>query len=152
MANMKNFNIRVYGIWIFEDEKVLVSDERIADFCFTKFPGGGLEWGEGLKDCLIREWKEELDVEIEVINHIYTTDFFQLSAFNDSQVISVYYQVKPLQMPSCDFQTKPLNFKQLGHEECLFRWIPIQQLTMQDLTLPIDKQIVSLIKQLNKEE
>lgn len=78
--------------------------------------------------------------------------FFQLSAFNDSQVISVYYQVKPLQMPSCDFQTKPLNFKQLGHEECLFRWIPIQQLTMQDLTLPIDKQIVSLIKQLNKEE
>ena len=149
---MKKFNIRVYGIWIHEMEKVLVSDERIADFCFTKFPGGGLEWGEGIKDCLIREWKEELNVDIEVIKHIYTTDFFQLSAFNDSQVISIYYQVKPLQMPTCEYQTKPFNFKHIGHEECLFRWISIHQLSMQDFTLPIDKQIVSLIKQFNVED
>jgi len=88
---MKRFNIRVYGIWINDKQEILVSDERIGDFKFTKFPGGGLEFGEGIKDCLIREWKEELNIDIEVGNHIYTTDYFQLSAFDQtSQIISIY--------------------------------------------------------------
>ena len=55
---MKRFNVRVYGIYITPQQQILLSDERIGDFCFTKFPGGGLEFGEGLHEALIREWKE----------------------------------------------------------------------------------------------
>ena len=42
---MKHFNIRVYGILI-QDSNVLVSDEYIKGKNITKFPGGGLEYGE----------------------------------------------------------------------------------------------------------
>ena len=97
---LKNFNVRVYGIVINDKKQVLVSDERIynRNSGATKFPGGGLELGEGTKDCIIRECKEELNIDVEVLDHLYTTDFFQQSAFNDEhQIISIYYVIKPLQ-------------------------------------------------------
>ena len=95
---MFRFNIRVYGILMTEEKKVLVSDEYIRGNYYTKFPGGGLEFGEGTRECLKREFKEEMDLEVEVGEHIYTTDHFQLSAFNpEHQIISIYYFVKPLE-------------------------------------------------------
>ena len=88
----KRFNIRVYGILI-NDGNILVNEELINGKKIIKFPGGGLVWGEGTKDCLKREWKEELNLDIEVGDHFYTTDFFQPSAFDNSQVISIYYRI-----------------------------------------------------------
>ncbi len=88
------FNVRVYGILINDRNEVLISDERTENVSFTKFPGGGLEYGEGLIDALKREYLEETGMEVEVIKHIYTTDFFEKSSFNDSQIISIYYQVE----------------------------------------------------------
>ncbi len=39
-----------------------------------------------------------MNLEVEIGEHIYTTDFFQLSAFNpDHQIISIYYMVKALE-------------------------------------------------------
>ena len=72
---MKGFNVRVYGILVHENH-VLVSDEHIKGMNITKLPGGGLEYGEGTIDCVVREFKEELNLEIEVESHFYTTDFF----------------------------------------------------------------------------
>ncbi len=76
------FNIRVYGILINEQKQILVSDEFIRGNYYTKFPGGGLEIGEGTRDCLKREFKEEMNLNVEVGDHLYTTDFYQKSAFN----------------------------------------------------------------------
>ena len=81
------FNIRVYGIVITEARQVLVSDEFIRGAYITKFPGGGLELGEGTRDCLKREMKEEMNLEVEIGDHLYTTDYFQMSAFNPSHQI-----------------------------------------------------------------
>ncbi len=91
---MYPFNVRVYGLLMNADNEILISDEREYGMSFTKFPGGGLEFGEGLIDGLKREFVEECNVEVEVTSHFYTTDFFVKSAFNDSQIISVYYMVK----------------------------------------------------------
>ena len=88
---MYKFNVRVYGLLINEYNEVLLSDEQQNEYHFIKFPGGGLEYGEGLTDGLKREFMEECNAEVEVISHFYTTDFFVKSAFNDSQVLSVYY-------------------------------------------------------------
>jgi len=139
----------VYGIWINDNNEILVSDERIGDFRFTKFPGGGLEFGEGIRDCLIREWMEELNLAIEVKDHIYTTDFFQISAFdNFSQIISVYYKVQPIMngMPAIELKSKPFDFTEEGKEEVLFRMIPINQFSEDAVTLPIDKIVAEMIR------
>ncbi|MFD2146875.1 NUDIX domain-containing protein [Mucilaginibacter antarcticus] len=72
---MKAFNLRVYGLLINDAEEILLSDEQEYGMQFTKFPGGGLEYGEGLIDGLKREFVEECDVKIDVLSHYYTTDF-----------------------------------------------------------------------------
>src|SRR5947207_13058278 len=96
------FNIRVYGVLINEKKQVLVADEFIRGGYYTKFPGGGLELGEGTRDCLKREFMEEMGLEVEVGEHIYTTDFYVRSAFDpEKQVISIYYYVKALTPITC---------------------------------------------------
>src|SRR6478609_2076845 len=97
LNKINRFNIRVYGLLVNAEGAVLLSRERIGDIEFTKLPGGGMEFGEGTHECLIREFKEELGIDIEVTEHFYTTDFFQQSAFRSAdQLISIYYKVKSL--------------------------------------------------------
>ena len=57
---MALFNVRVYGILIDSNKRLLVSDEFIRGNYFTKFPGGGLEFGEGTRDCLKENLKKKL--------------------------------------------------------------------------------------------
>src|SRR5436189_3652887 len=91
-------SVRVYGILLDESRQVLVSDEFIRGSYYTKFPGGGLEFGEGTRDCLKREFMEEMSLQVDVGEHIYTTDFFQLSAFNPAhQIVSIYYFANALE-------------------------------------------------------
>ena len=91
---MALFNVRVYGLLIDEQDRLLVSDEFIRGAYITKLPGGGLEIGEGTRDGLAREFMEEANLKITVGEHFYTTDFFQISAFNNvDQIISIYYLV-----------------------------------------------------------
>ena len=94
---MALFNVRVYGVLLDEEKRLLVSDEFIRGQYITKLPGGGLEIGEGTRDCLQREFKEETGLDVKVGEHLYTTDFFQISAFNQKdQIISIYYHVHPI--------------------------------------------------------
>src|SRR5688572_15002321 len=92
MNKPERWNIRAYGIWV-QDDKLLVNEELIRGRRVIKLPGGGIDLGEGIVEGLKREWMEELGLEIEVLSHFYTTDFYQHSAFDDSQVISVYYRI-----------------------------------------------------------
>lgn len=149
------FNVRVYGILINEHKQALVSDEYIRGNYYTKFPGGGLEFGEGTRDCLRREFKEELDLEIEVGDHIYTTDFFQMSAFNPAhQIISIYYFAKalepirrPMRASAFAFDEKELNvYEQTGETET-FRLVEWKDFSPDTVTLPIDKVVAALLKQ-----
>ena len=126
---MSSFNVRVYGILINNEQEVLVSDELIRGSYITKFPGGGLELGEGTKDCLKREFKEETGLDVMVGKHIYTTDYFQLSAFNpNDQIISIYYFVTAENVSSLNIKTKIFDFElhqvadPNGQSEVL-RWI-----------------------------
>ena len=144
---MKHFNVRIYGILI-EKDKVLISDEYIKGKHITKFPGGGLEFGEGTLDCVKREFKEELNLQIEVISHFYTTDFFVASAFsNQSQVISIYYLVKPLEPINVKIKEKPFDFEHKKEGAQAFRWLELKKLSADDLTFIIDKHEVELLTQ-----
>ena len=142
---MKQFNVRVYGLLINDHHEILVSDEQEYGMQFTKFPGGGLEYGEGMTDGLKREFIEECNAEVEVLSHFYTTDFFVKSAFNDSQIISVYYLVKNVNALQLNFKTKGFDFD--GDVEPLqsFRWIKLSDLAEDDFTFPIDKYVAGLL-------
>jgi ADP-ribose pyrophosphatase YjhB (NUDIX family) len=151
---MSLFNLRVYGVLINDKKQVLVSDELIRDSCITKFPGGGLEFGEGTRDCLKREFKEEMDLLVEIGDHIYTTDHYQMSAFNPAhQIISIYYFVKALEEIKVPLRDKPFDFDEAQmkmyeekKETETFRFIDWENFSAETVTLPIDKIVAGIIK------
>lgn len=132
----KRFNVRVYGLWI-DDGRLLVSNEPFQGKPVTKLPGGGLEWGEGTIDCLKREWKEELGLDIEVMEHFYTTDHFIRSWLDDSQLLSIYYLVA----------APPVATIQNYVPEEYTYWINIADITHDTFTLPVDKVVARMVKE-----
>jgi 8-oxo-dGTP diphosphatase len=141
---MKKFNIRVYGILI-QDNQVLVSDEYIKGNHITKFPGGGLEFGEGTIDCLKREFMEEMDLPVQIISHFYTTDFFVPSAFAlDNQVISIYYLVKPEIEIMTTISINPHDYI-IKEGAQSFRWINFSDLRENDFTLILDQKVGNML-------
>lgn len=141
---MSYFNVRVYGLLINAQNELLLSDEFEYNQKFTKFPGGGVELGEGLIDALKREFIEECNAEIEVISHFYTTDFYEKSSFNDSQVLSIYYLVKEMKPLQLNFKTGVLDFDEGSNQS--FRWIDVNLINEGDVTFKTDKTVVSLLK------
>jgi len=148
------FNIRVYGILINAEKQLLVSDEFIRGAYITKFPGGGLEFGEGTIDCLKREFMEEMNLKVKVTDHIYTTDFYQQSAFNAAhQIISIYYFVEalepitaPIRNKAFDFDEQQLKMYAETGETETFRFINWEDVSEGSVSLPIDKHVVNLLK------
>ncbi|GAA3976141.1 NUDIX domain-containing protein [Mucilaginibacter dorajii] len=142
---MEYFNVRVYGLLLNDNDELLISDEQEYGMRFTKFPGGGLELGEGLIDGLKREFMEECNVEIEVVSHFYTTDFVVKSAFNNSQIISVYYLVRNITPVNLTIKTIPFDFDGEGEILQAFRWVPMTTLSIADFEFPTDKRVVELL-------
>ena len=140
----RSFNIRVYGLLINNRNEVLLTDEKRFGTEFTKFPGGGLKKGEGMTECLKREFREELGIEIEAWEHFYTTDFFQASYFDQSeQIISVYYKVSYQAWNTINITDKSMDFSK---SEQIFRWVSLDKLNENELTFPIDKHVVGILK------
>ena len=152
---MNRFNLRVYGILINDKKQVLVSDEYIRGAYYTKFPGGGLEFGEGTRDCLQREFMEEMNLKVEVGDHIYTTDYFQMSAFNpEHQIISIYYYATaleeitaPLRDKLFDFDEQQMAVYREKNEIETFRFIDWKNFSEDSVTLPIDKIVSKMVKE-----
>jgi len=144
---MHPFNVRVYGLLINENHEILISDEQEYGMKFSKFPGGGLEFGEGLIDGLKREFVEECAMEVEVLKHFYTTDFFVKSLFHEAQLISVYYIVKNTQPINLTIKTIAFDFDGEGEPLQCFRWVKVNELKKDDLTFPVDQHVVELLHQ-----
>lgn len=158
---IEKFNIRVYALIVNEQEEVLLSDEYFRQSPMTKFPGGGMKHGEGPIDCLRREIREELGREVEVLDHCYTTDFFQRSVFFPThQLICIYYMARfsdasQLTRPAPENGSGPGHInKDSGHTAGkehrpgisqedgphAFRWKPIRELAPDELTFPADRK------------
>lgn len=141
------FVIRVYGLYINASNEVLVSDEFVYGHYVTKFPGGGLEFGEGTIDCLRREMMEEVGHSFEVLEHFYTTDFFVPSAFNpEIQVMSVYYLMQPLGELNLKTSSKPFDFDSPEEGAQSLRWMALEKINTEDFQLVIDRHVAGLLK------
>jgi len=139
---IKSFNLRVYAL-IIERDSILVSRELIGGKYLYKFPGGGLQYGEGLIEGLQRESMEEMNQNLKNIKHFYTTDFFQQSQFDSKdQLIAIYYKANltskinnKLKVPIKDFP--------------VFEWKKITDFSLKDLHFPTDKFVFNLLKNHN---
>jgi len=146
MANATNLVVRVYGLVINKSAQILLSDEYLFDRRMTKFPGGGLEYGEGPEDCIKREAFEELGQDIEIIKHFYTTGFFQRAQFFENhQLLSIYYRIRLRGEPRFRISERPFDFDEVNGSQS-FRWASIDDLTELDLSFPVDRHVLKLLK------
>lgn len=143
-----NFVIRVYGIAINDKSEVLLSDEFQMGLRMTKFPGGGLQFGEGTIDGLKREFREECNgQEIKDIQHFYTTDYFQKALFYENkQLLSIYYMTRLSYPIKFKISKKPFDFQEEKNGNQSFRWIKIKSINEDDITFPIDKFVACKLK------
>lgn len=142
--NISNFNIRVYGILQDAKGQVLVSHERIKNEAYCKFPGGGLEYGEGPKDGLMREFKEELGIKISVDELLYVTDFFIQSAFRDEdQIVSIYYSVSSSELASIETVNQWPDAHAVIAQKQLFHWVDAKDLEGGKLSFPGDRSFLA---------
>lgn len=144
--NKTGFNIRVYGLVVNHKNEILLTDEYRLNQYMTKFPGGGLELGEGTLDCLRREFMEEMNQPIEIEQHFYTTDFYQKGWFYENmQLISIYYKVKLIEPLMFNLSEKPFDFNIDSPNPQSFRFVALDQISPSDLTFPIDKIVLQIL-------
>ena len=148
---VSRFNIRVYILLLDEpNARVLLSDEIVDGEYITKFPGGGLEMGEGILDCLHREAREELGQEVEALRQFYTSETFQVSRYrSEDQIICVYYICRlprngeGQRQPVFRVTEQKFDFIEIYDRAESFRWQALADLQAEDLSLPLDRQVVS---------
>ena len=130
-------NIRVYAIYLNEKNELMALDEGYAGEKLVKLPGGGLEFGEGTIECLHREFAEELNLKIEVLEHFYTQEDFLVSRFRENeQLLTIYYTVNILNL-------EDLNILDESIENV--KWISLHE--ENPLPLPIDKIVFQKLKE-----
>ncbi|MBE0641476.1 MAG: NUDIX domain-containing protein [Bacteroidales bacterium] len=142
------FTIRVYGLFLDRGNRVLLSDEFRLGQRMTKFPGGGLELGEGPEDCLLRECREELGQEVEILGHFYTTGFYQPSFLLPitHQLISIYYRIRISEPYLFDVRRRPFDYGQDTEGAQSFRFREIMSMEEDELTFPIDRHVFSMLQ------
>ena len=147
---LSRFNVRVYAVILdSRGERILISREDLPGGLKMKFPGGGLELGEGLEDALHREIREELGPGIQLANVelLHTTSHFVRSSFApDSQVIAIHYRAQFSDPTIDDLWTEKFS-RHVGAEPGLeFKWRRIADLQPPDLDFATDRFIIEKLK------
>ncbi len=146
--NQVKYSIRVYMLILNERMEILLSDEFRLGMKMVKFPGGGMEYGEGTVDCLQREAMEEFGQELTNIRHFYTTDYYQKAFFfKDHQLISIYYLADLTEELNAGVSDKPFDFPELKNGEQSFRWVSLDGILKEDLSFPVDQKVITLLRQ-----
>ena len=140
---MARFNLRVYALIINEFDEILLSDECRFGTFFTKFPGGGVEAGEGIKDALFRELQEELGLVQTAADFFYVNEFHQLSAFDQSNLVAFYYLIKLKRNVLLFDEKYQIPFSEEQEKQ---RWVSLQELETTTLTFPIDQMVLEKLK------
>ena len=82
--------IRVAGILI-EENKILLIQHHKNDKKYWLIPGGGNDWGETTKEALIREYKEETNMDIEVDEFLFFSE--TISPDKKRHVLNLFYKI-----------------------------------------------------------
>jgi 8-oxo-dGTP diphosphatase len=118
---------------MWKGDKLLIAQRAEDDECglLWEFPGGKLEEGETLEECIIREIKEELNLDIEIID-VFSTSVYR---FNFR---AIYFTV---------FNTRIVGGKLQLNVHNQVKWVEISQLKNYEF-MPAD--IVFVEKLINR--
>ena len=89
MASL-NIRIRVAGILVKDDGILLVRHEK-AGKSYWLIPGGGMDFGESAAEALIREYQEEVGLEVKVGRLVLVHD--SIPPTRHRQVLNLYFLV-----------------------------------------------------------
>lgn len=130
------FNVRCYGLIVSHENRILTLHESFMGVPMNKFPGGGLEFGEGIRSCLDRELQEEFlnppQLEWELF-HIPEQLF--VSQFRPEEQIIIIYYLAVERSNESDWQLNPNDA-----EEKTMTWMPFDPSTLDHLSLETDVQ------------
>lgn len=117
------FNFRSAAV-IEEDGYILI--HKSMEEKFWSLPGGRVEFGEETDSAVIRELKEELNLEGKVKRLLWFAEDFYSYKEEEYHEICTYYLVEPL---SKDFKDKEKIYKGLeGNKELVYKWVEIKLL------------------------
>lgn len=88
MNETKKIVVRTRAVIVHEGKLLLVRHHH--DTSFAALPGGNLEWGEGVKECLRRELVEELGAQPEIGRLLYVNTFIDR---NNAQSVEFFFEV-----------------------------------------------------------
>ena len=83
--------VRVAGILI-ENNKILLIEHKKNDKKYWLIPGGGVDWGESTAEALIREYKEETNLDVTVDKFLFLSE--TIAPDKEKHVINLYFKVK----------------------------------------------------------
>lgn len=125
-------HVNVAAAMIFEKGKLFATKRGDSPYPYIahkyEFPGGKIEEGERAEDCVKRELKEELNMDVKV-GGLFATERFEYPDF--SITLSVY---------ECEMLS---SFSLLEHES--YAWISPKDLDANTFA-PADREIIQTIK------
>jgi 8-oxo-dGTP diphosphatase len=115
------------------DGRVLISKRPAGKYMsgFWEFPGGKLEIGETPEECLIREIKEEIDINLS--NFCFSPLTFSLNEYDEFNILLLLYVCREWEGII------------LGKEKQELKWVFPKDLYDKNL-LPADKELIPFIR------
>ena len=98
----ETIRVRVAGILMNDRNEVLLANHRKNNKSYWLFPGGGVEYGEGVEEALKREFVEELDIKLKKVENLV---FMNDTVFPGKKrhILNLYFRVTA----KADFRVKP---------------------------------------------
>lgn len=123
--------VRVCGLLVKADEILLAQiHSPVSESLIWTPPGGALEFGESIKSCLKREFKEETNLTVEVRQLIHVNELVR----KPHHAVECYFEVRQVSGKEKLGKDPELSWdRQLLHD---LQWISITELTEIDFVPP----------------
>ena len=133
MDHEGDVRVRVGGIIISNGEVLLIAHKKENDI-YWLLPGGGVDYGESLSEALMREFAEELNIEITVNDLALISD--SIAPMGERHIINIFFL--------CEYSKGDFM---LGDEIRLhdFKFFKREEISNIKLFPPINDELISIM-------